>query len=220
MCVWLGVVCINDCCGCTGEGWWLFGGDHGWWLGEGDAAGGGNARAVAAGAGGGSAVAAGTKVPEVAGLAAGCKAFRAARSSASWAVWSARRSASWAVCVDSGLVVDGGELPLQRCILAPKLFGHLVVTDEIYRLRIWANCIIAIIIMARCRDPQTRGPGTHARPTHWCEWRGFRNQGSSLLLGMQLVVVLLLPFEQLVADRARHEVVFSSRLLNGGECIS
>ena len=70
------------------------------------AAGGGDARGVAAGAGGGSAVVAGTKVPEVAGLAAGargffCKACSAARSSASWAVWSARRSASWAVCVEA-----------------------------------------------------------------------------------------------------------------------
>ena len=72
------------------------------------AAGGGDARGVAAGAGGGSAVVAGTKVPEVAGLAAGargffCKACRpsAARSSANWAVWSARSSASWAVCVEA-----------------------------------------------------------------------------------------------------------------------
>ena len=52
------------------------------------AAGGGDALAVAAGAGGGGAVAANTKVPEVAGLAAGgrgffCKACSAARSSAS-----------------------------------------------------------------------------------------------------------------------------------------
>ena len=59
--------------------------------------------------------------------------------------------------VCGGLGVGGVELPLQRCILASDLVEHLLV-DEIYGLRIWVPRIIAIIIMARCRDPQTHGP--------------------------------------------------------------
>ena len=207
----------------------MFGGDHGWGLGEGDVSrrrrrqGGGNrrrrecggSRHESFGGGGPSSWCQGFLLQGL--QAQGCSQF-----SKLGGVVGSQFSKRGDVC--GGLGVGGVELPLQiqRCILASDLVEHLLV-DEIYCLRIWAPRIIAIIIMARCRDPQTHGPGTHARSTHWCEWRGVRNQVGccSLLLGMQLlcmqfVVVLLLPFEQLVADRARREVVFISRLLTVG----
>ena len=136
MCVWLGVVCINDCCGCTGEGWWLFGGGHGWWLGEGDVSrrrrrqGGGSRRRRECG---------GSRPHEGpgGGRSSWCQGFLKLQGLQACSQFSKLGGVvgsqfSKRGDVRGGLGVGGVELSLQRCILTPELVGHLLA-DEIYR---------------------------------------------------------------------------------------